>query len=94
MTEQALKDAKLAALEKVNAELNLTLKSLSGQVKARQLQAQEQFDQNAQFRSSILLLELDLNNLTLEKNSLLERIKLLEKEKEEHQAKHDAKEEY
>ena len=81
MSDDALKDAKLKALEEQVAQNQLLIRSLSGQVRARQLQSQEQFDQNAQLRTSVLLLESDNIQNQQTVHNLSERVKVLEKEK-------------
>jgi hypothetical protein len=87
MTDQALKDAKLTSLENDNNHLQMVVKSLTSQVKARQIQAQEQFEQSANFRTSILLLEEMLQKVQASEKYLTERVQVLEKEKTDLEAK-------
>ena len=81
MTDDVLKDAKLKALEEQMEGNQKLIRSISGQLRARQIQAQEQFEQNAQLRASVLILEEALNNSQVSVQNLNERIKVLEKEK-------------
>lgn len=62
-------------------QLQMTIQSLTGQLRARQIQGQEIFEQSAQLRTSILLLEDALRKSQLDNQSLTERLKILEKEK-------------
>lgn len=89
MSQEAFDHAKLDHLMKENAQLQASIQSLYGQVRARQIQAQEQFEQNAQFRTSILILEDGMRKAQMDTLSLTERLKTLEQEKAELQAKLD-----
>jgi hypothetical protein len=84
-----LKEAKLKHFENENAQLQMAIKNVSSQVRARQIQAQEQFEQNAQFRTSILLLEDALRLAQIDNGSLNERVKVLELEKADLQKRLD-----
>jgi excinuclease UvrABC nuclease subunit len=79
--DQALNDAKLKSLEEQNVQLQTQFQSLVGQLRARKIQADEQFEQNAQFRTSIILLEEAFRKAQIDLQSANERIAVIEKEK-------------
>lgn len=83
MSAEALKDAKIAELDKQNAQLQQTVQAFSGQVRARVQSGQELFESNNNLRSSNILLEDALRKLQSDNQGLTDRVQVLEREKKE-----------
>lgn len=83
MSEQALKDAKMIALETMNTQLQQTLTGISSQLRARIQCSQELFDANNNLRSSNILLEDCIKKLQGDIHAMTERVNVLETEKAE-----------
>lgn len=87
MSDEALKDAKIAELDRQNAQLQQTLQAYSGQVRARVQCGQELFEANNNLRSSNILLEDVVKRLQADNQGLTDRVQVLEREKKELQDK-------
>lgn len=81
MTEQVLNLAKIESLEVQNLELQTTVHSLSGQLRAQKQCLDEMFQANIQLRASNILLEDLTRKLNHDLNMSQERLTVLEKEK-------------
>lgn len=83
MSDEALKNAKIAELDRQNEQLTQTVNAFSGQIRARSQAMQELFEANTNLRSSNFLLDDMLKKLEKDNQSLLDRISILEREKKE-----------
>ncbi|MDD5211387.1 MAG: hypothetical protein PHV62_03165 [Sulfuricurvum sp.] len=87
MSDEALKDAKIAELEKQNDQLNRTVQAFSGQIRARTQAMNELFEANTNLRSSSFLMEDLIKRIQSDNQALTDRVNVLEKEKKELQVK-------